>query len=74
MGARADANLRFDALRRRVSSMGFAEHIRGDHHIVSRKGVEEIINLQPRRGGKAKPYQVRQVRNVIAKYRLSIEP
>jgi len=32
-------------------------------------GVEEKINLQ-RDGGKAKPYQVKQVRNVILKYKL----
>jgi hypothetical protein len=32
-------------------------------------GVEEKINLQ-RDGSKAKPYQVKQVRNAILKYRL----
>jgi hypothetical protein len=31
--------------------------------------VEEIINLQPD-GNKAKPYQVRQIRNIILKYKL----
>jgi hypothetical protein len=31
--------------------------------------VEEIINLQPK-GSKAKPYQVKQVRNLILKYKL----
>jgi hypothetical protein len=36
-----------------------------------RAGVEEILNLQPR-GGKAKPYQVRQVRAVVAKYGLTL--
>ena len=43
---------------------------RGSHHIFSRDGVSEILNLQPR-GGKAKPYQVKQVRSVILKYRLA---
>jgi hypothetical protein len=33
------------------------------------EGVIEIMNLQPR-GPKAKPYQVRQVRNILVKYRL----
>ncbi|MPZ12694.1 MAG: type II toxin-antitoxin system HicA family toxin, partial [Kiloniellaceae bacterium] len=46
--------------------------IRGDHHIFSKFGVEEIINLQPQ-GSKAKPYQVKQARGVIVKYRLSGE-
>jgi hypothetical protein len=49
--------------------LGFDERIRGSHHIFSREGVEEILNLQPKRGlGKA--YQVKQVRNVILKYKL----
>ena len=34
------------------------------------RGVEEILNLQPLRDGKAKSYQVKQVREVILKYRL----
>ncbi len=35
--------------------------------------MEEILNLQPK-GSKAKPYQVKQVRHVILKYRLGDEP
>jgi hypothetical protein len=35
-----------------------------------RKGVEELINLQEEKG-KAKPYQVRQVRRVIVKHGLA---
>ena len=31
--------------------------------------VEEIINIQPA-GNKAKPYQVKQIRNIILKYKL----
>ena len=44
--------------------------IPGDHHIFTRGGVEEILNLQPR-GTLAKAYQVRQVREVILRYRLA---
>ena len=51
---------------------GFAERIRGSHHIFSKEGVEEILNLQPK-GGKAKAYQVKQVRHVILKYKLGGE-
>jgi len=49
--------------------LGFDERIRGSHHIFSREGVEEILNLQSK-GSKAKAYQVKQVRSVILKYRL----
>jgi len=34
-------------------------------------GVEEILNLQPVKA-KAKPYQVKQVRTIILKYKLSL--
>lgn len=67
-----DANIPFEALRRLLKSLGFAERIRGSHHIFSREGVDEILNLQPKEG-KGKPYQVKQVRTVIVKYRLGGE-
>ena len=41
----ADANLRFDDLCALLSHLGFAERIRGDHHIFTRDGVPEILNL-----------------------------
>jgi hypothetical protein len=48
--------------------LGFDERIRGSHHIFTKEGLEDILNLQPK-GAKAKPYQVKQVRNVILKYK-----
>jgi hypothetical protein len=66
---RSDANTSFNSLCRLLYKLGFEERIRGDHHIFTQPGVEEIINLQPR-GPKAKLYQVKQVRNLILKYRL----
>ena len=68
----SDAGIRFDELCQLLRRLGFAERIRGDHHIFTREGVEEILNLQPR-GSLAKPYQVKQVRNVIVRYRLAEE-
>jgi hypothetical protein len=44
--------------------------VRGSHHIFARDGVAEILNLQPK-GPNSKPYQVKQVRNVIVKYKLA---
>ena len=64
-----DANIRFDDLRNLLLNLGFEERTKGSHHVLRKTGVEEKINLQ-RDGSKAKPYQVRQVRNVIQKYRL----
>ena len=47
--------------------LGFAESIRGSHHVYRRRGVEERIDLQPLRG-MAKKYQVRQLRAIFFKY------
>lgn len=71
LSATSDQNIRFDELRQVLTGLGFQERIRGSHHIYTRDGVPEILNLQPRDGGKAKPYQVRQVRDVIVRYRLA---
>ncbi|GJL64599.1 MAG: toxin HicA [Nitrospirales bacterium] len=49
-----DANIAFSELRQLLIHLEFSERIRGDHHIYTKDGVEEIINLQPR-GSKAKP-------------------
>jgi len=65
----SDANIAFDDLRWLLQHLDFEERIRGSHHMFRRKGVEEKINLQSE-GNKAKPYQVRQVRSIIVKYRL----
>ena len=69
---RSDASVPFGGLRALLKRLGFDERIRGDHHIFTMTGVEEILNLQPRNGS-GKPYQVKQVRNVILKYKLEIE-
>jgi hypothetical protein len=66
----ADANIRFDELRSLLAALGFAERINGGHHIFARPDVVEILNLQPR-GSLAKPYQVKQVRGVIVRYKLA---
>jgi hypothetical protein len=50
--------------------LGFAERVRGDHHILTREGVEEILNLQPR-SSSAKAYQVKQVRAMILRNKLA---
>lgn len=68
----SDANINFEDLRQLLNSLGFDERIRGSHHIYTKTEVIEIINLQPK-GSKAKPYQIKQVRNLILKYKLAGE-
>jgi hypothetical protein len=54
-----------------LKRLGFKERIKGDHHIFTKDDVEEILNLQSK-DGKGKPYQVKQVRDVILKYQIRI--
>ncbi|MDY0376450.1 MAG: hypothetical protein RBQ72_12100 [Desulfobacterium sp.] len=68
---RSDANIPFETLCTLLKRLGFDNHIKGDHHIFTKDGVEEILNLQPK-NGKGKPYQIKQVRDVILKYHIHI--
>jgi hypothetical protein len=69
----ADANIGFGDLCGLLTYLGFTERVRGSHHIFTREGVDEILNLQPR-GAHAKAYQVKQVREVIVAYGLAGDP
>ncbi|MGN0638666.1 MAG: type II toxin-antitoxin system HicA family toxin [Huintestinicola sp.] len=64
-----DNNISFGDLQKALTLLGFVVRIKGDHFIYTRENVEEIINIQPN-GNKAKPYQVKQVRNIILKYKM----
>ena len=62
--------LSFKELQQLAKAAGFLlKRVRGSHHVYIRKGVTEIINIQPK-GKMAKPYQVRQVVGLIEKYDL----
>lgn len=69
---RSDANIAFGGLVALLESLGFEERIAGSHHIFRHPDVDERINLQ-RDGNKAKPYQVKQERAVILRYRLGAD-
>jgi len=71
LGAASDANISFNDLVQLLHRLGFEERTRGSHHLFRKAGIEEKINLQ-REGNKAKPYQVKQVRAIIANYRLGV--
>lgn len=68
----SDGNIGFDDLCGLLEYLGFEKRTRGSHTVFHKVGVAELINLQ-RDGSKAKPYQVKQVRVVILKYRLGGE-
>ncbi|MDR3344563.1 MAG: type II toxin-antitoxin system HicA family toxin [Oscillospiraceae bacterium] len=64
-----DKNILFSDLQSVLAHLGFDLRIKGDHFIYTRSDVEEIINIQPN-GKAAKPYQVKQVRNILIHYQM----
>lgn len=69
LSARADNNIDFNDFRKFILHFEFKERIKGSHHIYTRPGIKEIINIQPL-GNLSKAYQVKQVRNLFLKYNL----
>lgn len=67
----SDANIGFDELCGLLTHLGFEVRVRGSHHLFSKPGLAELINLQ-RDGANAKPYQVKQVRTIIVKCKLEV--
>ena len=65
----SDNNFEFTELLILLKKFDFEIRIKGSHHIIHKKNVEEIINLQPE-NNKAKAYQVKQVRSILIKYNL----
>lgn len=70
LGSASDRNIAFSDLRYFLEQLGFDLRIKGDHFIYTKEGVTEIINIQPN-ASKAKAYQVKQVRKLILKYRMT---
>ena len=66
-----DRSMKFHELPKLLYMLGFHCRVKGDHFIYWKEGIDEIINIQPD-GNMAKPYQVRQIRNIILKYGLEV--
>lgn len=66
----SNQNIPFEPLLTLLRGLGFRERVKGSHHIFSKEGIPEILNLQPR-GSKARAYQVKQVRNLLVQYKLA---
>ena len=62
-------SISFEDLRFLLNKIGFKERCKGDHFIFTLEGINEFINLQPD-GKSAKKYQVKQVRQIVTKYKL----
>ena len=67
----SDANIRFRDLCMLLVRFGFSMRVRGSHHLFRHPSVIERVTLQSS-GGKAKAYQVRQVRSILRKYGFTV--
>ena len=66
-------SLTFAELQAIAVAFGFVlDRISGSHHIYRHDGVPERFNIQPK-GKDAKPYQVRQLRDMITTYGLTLD-
>ncbi len=66
------ANLRFKEACSLAEAFGFhLSRVSGSHHIFACEGIRELVNLQ-NVGGKAKPYQVKQLLGVVERYNLTL--
>jgi hypothetical protein len=60
----SDANFPFDDLCTLLTKLGYDARKTKGSHIIFQRG-SSFLNLQPATGGKAKAYQVRQVRQEL---------
>jgi predicted RNA binding protein YcfA (HicA-like mRNA interferase family) len=65
-----DYGHRFDDVVRFLRGSGWELRRKGSHRIFVRRGVPVLLNLQPEKDGKAKAYQIRQVRKTLAQFNL----
>ncbi len=69
LSGKSDRNIDFSDFRKFILYFEFKERIKGSHHVYTKPGIREVINIQPL-GNLSKAYQVKQVRNLIIKYNL----
>jgi hypothetical protein len=66
-------NLRFTEAVRLAEAFGFRlSRVRGSHHVFVHQTLRELVNLQEVIG-KAKPYQVRQLLDLVERYNLLLK-
>ena len=66
-------NIRFAEAIALAEAFGFRlDRINGSHHIFVHKNIPALLNLQDV-NGKVKPYQLKQLLNLIEQYNLKME-
>lgn len=66
-------NVAFDEFCALIEALGFElDRTRGSHMLYYHPNAKERLNVQPLKGGDAKPYQVRQLLRLIEQYDLQV--
>jgi predicted RNA binding protein YcfA (HicA-like mRNA interferase family) len=65
-----DDGHRFQDVVHFLQATGWVLRQKGSHHIFGRAGVPVLLNLQPEKDGKAKAYQIRQLRKALLQFNL----
>ncbi len=53
-------DIRFDEFVLVLQRFGFVlDRVQGSHHVFVHPNIRELLSVQPRKDGKAKPYQLR---------------
>jgi len=66
-------NLRFAEASKLAQAFGFQiARTRGSHYLLKRPSVPELLNFQ-NAGGKAKPYQIKLMMEIVETYNLTLE-
>lgn len=66
-------NVRFADFQSLLEYFGFAlVRSRGSHQLYQHRDVDEVMNIQPMKDGRAKAYQVRQFLKLVEQYNLSL--
>ena len=66
-------NIRFSDMVNLVQGFGFTlSRTDGSHHIFTRPGIPELVNLQNIKG-QAKPYQIRQFLKLVETHNLKLK-
>jgi hypothetical protein len=70
LNADLDNGHRFANVVHYLQASGWNLRTKGSHRIFTRPGVPTLLNLQPESSGKAKAYQIRQLRRTIIQFNL----
>ena len=71
LSGQSDYNTSYQDIANLLIYLGFKVRKEGSHNIFTKDGVLDRINLQSV-GGKAKGYQVKQIRKILTYYKFNI--